>query len=186
MVDRGINVISAVDSAHNTDGSSAFGLCYVERVDDGSGNDLSHSCRITNLAAPICKWGKLYEIIVKTILEGTYNAGSMDIKDRATNYWWGMISGVVDIELSDELPLYTRQLVKALRSDIIHGSFNPFDGELRSQEGVVRKQGDRGLSSLEVIEVDWLWGHKVGEVTVNVTLTGGATGAVLARGVERS
>lgn len=186
MVDRGINVISAVDSAHNTDGSSAFGLCYVERVDDGSGNDLSHSCRITNLAAPICKWGKLYEIIVKTILEGTYNAGSMDIKDRATNYWWGMISGVVDIELSDELPLYTRQLVKALRSDIIHGSFNPFDGELRSQEGVVRKQGDRGLSSLEIIEMDWLCENIVGEIPVIDTFTEEAKDTVKVSGIEKS
>ena len=186
MVDRGINVISAVDSAHNTDGSSAFGLCYVERVDDGSGNDLSHSCRITNLAAPISKKGKHYEIIVKTILEGTYNAGSMDIKDRATNYWWGMISGVVDIELSDELPLYTRQLVKALRSDIIHGSFTPFDGELRSQEGVVRKQGDRGLSSLEIIEMDWLCENIVGEIPVIDTFTEEAKGTVKVSGIEKS
>ena len=186
MVDKGIHVISAVDSAHNTDGSSAHGLCYVERCEEGQGNDLSGTCRITNLASPIWKWGKLYEIIVKTILDGTYNAGSMDIKDRATNYWWGMISGVVDIELSDELPVYTRQLARALRADIINGSFNPFDGELRSQDGIVRKESDSNLSSLDVIEMDWLCENIVGEIPAIDNLVDDAKTTVKVSGVERS
>ena len=186
MVDQGIHVISAVDSAHNTDGSSAHGLCYVERCEDGSGNDLSGSCKIINLASPILKWGKLYEIIVKTILEGTYTASAMDKKDRATNYWWGMISGVVDIELSDSLPLYTRQLAEALRADIINGSFNPFDGELRSQDDIVRRAGDRGLSSMEIIEMDWLAENIIGEIPVIDALTDDAKTTVKVSGVEKS
>ncbi len=185
-LDSGIHVMSAVDSMHNSDGSDAHGLCFVERCEPGTGNDLSGSCRITNLATPIWKWGKLYEIIVKTILDGTYSSRDIEKKDRATNYWWGMISGVVDIELSDELPMYTRQLVNLLRSDIINGSFNPFDGELRSQEGIVKKEDDAALTSLDIIEMDWLNENIIGEIPVIDNLKDEAKTAVKVGGVDKS
>lgn len=185
-LDRGIHVMSAVDSLHNADGSDAYGLCYVERCEPGTGNDLSGNCRIKNLAAPIWKWGKLYEIIVETILEGTYNAGAMDRKDRATNYWWGMISGVVDIELSKELPLYTRQLAETLRADIINGSFDPFGGELRSQDGLIKAAGERALSSIDIIEMDWLCENIVGEIPVIDALKEDAKTTVKVSGIEKS
>ena len=185
-MDSGIHVMSSIDSLRSSDGSDAYGLCYVERCEPGQGNDLSKSCRITNLAAPVRKWGKLYEIIVKTILEGNYNSREVDKKDRATNYWWGMISGVVDIELSDSLSPYTRQLVNTLRSDIINGSFNPFDGELRSQEGLIRLADDRQLTSLEIIQMDWLCENIVGEIPVIDSLKEEAKTTVKVSGVGRS
>jgi hypothetical protein len=82
MVDQGIHVISAIDSTHNTDGSNAYGVCYVDKVAPGEGTDLSGECKITNLAAPIWKWGKLYEIIVKTIIDGTYKSKSVTRRTR--------------------------------------------------------------------------------------------------------
>lgn len=164
MVNDGIHVLSAVDSLHNTDGSAAYGVCHVVKCEQGTGNDLSGTCRITNLAAPIYKWGKLYEIIVGTVLDSSYSYNAVDKKDRATNYWWGMISGVVDIELSDALSSYTRQLVEILRSDIISGNMNPFDGELRSQEGIVKRAEDPRLTSMQVITMDWLCENIEGEI----------------------
>ncbi|MBR0308519.1 MAG: BMP family ABC transporter substrate-binding protein [Mogibacterium sp.] len=186
MVDQGIHVISAVDSAYNTDGSSAHGLCYVELCEEGGGNDLSGRCRISNLASPIWKWGKLYEIIVKTILDGTYNASAVDKKDQATNYWWGMISGVVDIELADCLPVYTRQLARAMRSAIVNGEFNPFDGELWSQDGLIRHANDKKLSSLDIIKMDWLCENIIGEIPAIDALTEDAKTTVRVSGVEKS
>lgn len=184
MVDRGINVISAIDSTHNTDGSNAYGVCYVEKVAPGEGTDLSGQCRITNLAAPIWKWGKLYEIIIKTILDGNYKSRMVDRKDQATNYWWGMMSGVVDIELSDEISPYTRKLVDILRSDIICGSMNPFDGRLCSQDGVVRNADDVPLSSKEVITMDWLNENIIGEIPEKESLTDEGRETVSISGVK--
>lgn len=185
-LDNGIHVMSCVDSMHNSDGSEAHGLCYVERCEPGQGNDLSGNCMISNLATPLWKWGKLYEIIVKTILEGKYNSREVDKRDRATNYWWGMISGVVDIELSDALSPYTRQLIEALRYSIISGSFNPFDGEIRSQEGIVRREGDRELSSLDIVQMDWLCENIEGELPSIGSLKDEAKTTVKVGGVERS
>ena len=185
-LNSGIHVMSAIDSRYNSDGSDAYGLCYVEQCEPGTGNDLSGACRITNLATPIRKWGKLYEIIVKTIIEGNYHSKEVDKKDRATNYWWGMISGVVDIELSDSISPYTRQLIGALRKNIMNGTFNPFDGELRSQEGIIRKEGDRELTSLEIIQMDWLCENIVGEIPVIDSLKEEAKTTVKVSGVGRS
>ena len=184
MVDRGIHVISAIDSTHNTDGSNAYGVCYVEKVAPGEGTDLSGRCKVTNLAAPIWKWGKLYEIIIKTILDGNYKSRLIDRKDKATNYWWGMMSGVVDIELSDEISPYTRQLVNILRTDIICGSMNPFDGRLCSQGGIVRNADDNPLTSMEVITMDWLNENIIGEIPEKESLTDEARETVSVSGVK--
>jgi basic membrane lipoprotein Med (substrate-binding protein (PBP1-ABC) superfamily) len=184
MVDKGIHVISAIDSTHNTDGSNAYGVCYVEQVPQGEGTDLSGRCHITNLASPIWKWGKLYEIIIKSILDGTYQLKLLDKKDQATNYWWGMISGVVDIELADDLSPYTRQLVNILRSDIISGSMNPFDGELRSQEGLIRHEDDATLTSKEIITMNWLNENVIGEIPDDWTLTDEGRQTVKVSGIK--
>lgn len=186
MLDSGIHVISAVDSLHNTDGSDAYGVCYVERCEPGTGNDLSGSCRIMNLAAPVYRWGKLYEIIVRTIIDGTYSASVVDKKDRATNYWWGMISGVVDVELSDAVSPYTKRLVEILRRNIIEADINPFDGELRSQEGIIKNEGDAPLTSMDVITMDWLNENIKGEIPKIDTLVDEAKATVKYSGVGKS
>lgn len=186
MVNKGIHVISSVDSLYNTDGSSAFGVCYVERCEPGQGNDLSGSCRITNLAVPIIKWGKLYEIIVKTMLEGTYHSSLVDKKDQATNYWWGIRSGVADIELSDDLSLYTKKLIALLRQDIIERRFSPFNGELRSRDGLVRTESDKPLDSRDIILMDWLNENIIGEIPKIDTLNDEAQTTVKFSGVEKA
>ena len=125
-------------------------------------------------------------IRIDDVLDGSYNARPVDIRDRATNYWWGMISGVVDIKLSDELPLYTGKLVRVLKQDIINGSFNPFDTELRSQEGIVRTENDSRLESRDIIQMDWLNENIVGEIPAMDALTDEAKTTVKYSGVEKS
>ena len=186
MVDNGIHVMSAGDSLHNTDGSDAYGVCYVEKCEPGKGNDASGLCHITNLAAPIYVWGKLYEIIVRTIIEGTYSSSVVDKKDSATNYWWGMISGVVDIKLSDAISPYTRQLVEILRRDIIDGNMNPFNGELRSQEGLVRSTEDAPVTSMQIITMDWLCENVIGEIPKMEALHENAKATVKYSGVAKT
>lgn len=164
MIDKGISIISAVDSLHVPDGSDAYGVIHVERCEPGEGNDLSRNYRIKHIASPIRAWGKLYEHLIKTVIEGTYNSDAVDKKDRATNYWWGMISGAADIELADDLPPYTRQLVDTMKCDIIDGRFDPFNGRLVSREGVIREEYDPALSSMDIITMDWLNENVEGEI----------------------
>ena len=178
MKDQGISVISAFDSTHRIDGSNVYGVFRIDR-DSETGAE-----NVTNLATPIWKWGKLYEIILKTVLEGTYHASLVDKKDQATNYWWGMISGVVDIELGKSLSPYTKQLVEVLRSNIIFGMMNPFDGELRSQDGWIRRENDPLLTSKDIIMMNWLNENIIGEIPEKETLNDEAKATVSVIGVK--
>ena len=96
------------------------------------------------------------------------------------------MSGVVDIEMSDAISPYTKELVKILRRDIINGSFNPFDGDLVSQEGVVRRADEKPLTSMDVITMDWLNENVEGEIPKIDALIDEARAAVKFSGVEKS
>ena len=80
----------------------------------------------------------------------------------------------------------TKKIVGVLRQDIIDGSFNPFDGELRSQEGIVRTQQDPPLTSNEIIMMDWLNENIIGEIPVIASLTEEAQETVKFSGVEKT
>ena len=96
-----------------------------------------------------------------------------------------MISGVVDIEMSDTVPAGTRRLVQLLRADIIDGRFNPFDGELRSQSGLVNRQDDAPLTSMEVIKMDWLAANIIGSIPEAKDLSEGGRQTVSVSGVKK-
>lgn len=179
MHDKGISIVSAFDSTHRIDGSNVYGVFRFE-TDPETGAE-----SVRNLATPIWKWGKLYEIILKTVLEGKYHASLVDRKDQATNYWWGMISGVVDIELADALSPYTRQLVELLRDDIVYGRMNPFDGQLKSQNGWIRRENDPPLTSKDVITMNWLNENIIGEIPAKETLNDKARETVSISGVKQ-
>ncbi len=173
MEEKGIRVISAVSSTHPIDGSKAYGVFRIE--DDGS---------ISNLAAPIWKWGKFYEIIIKTILDGTYNLKTVKKKDQATNYWWGMQSDVIGLETDKALSGYTRKLVEVLGQGIARAAFGPFDGELRSQDGVVRKESDPPLTSMDIIKMDWLNENIIGDIPEADALNDDAKATMKVSGVK--
>ena len=173
MEEKGIRVISAVSSTHPIDGGKAYGVFKIN--EDGS---------ITNLAAPIWKWGKFYEIIIRTIFNGTYNAKLVNRKNQATNYWWGMQSDVIGLETDKNLSPYTEQLVSILGKGIATSSFGPFDGELRSQTGLVRKESDPPLTSKDIIMMDWLNENVIGEIPDADSLNDEAKATVSVSGVK--
>lgn len=87
-------------------------------------------CRVQNggfrsLASPYWHWGNVYTNLVRSVLNGGWDAlGSHE--GQAVNYWWGMNSRAIDILLSDELPAGVRQLAEILRKGITDGSIQPF------------------------------------------------------------
>lgn len=173
MEEQGIRVISAVNSTHPVDGSSTYGVFRIE--EDGS---------FRHLAAPVWKWGQFYSVIVRTILEGIYNSKQVSKRDQATNYWWGMQSGVVDLKLSKDISPYTEGLVSMLREGITKDMFGPFDGELRSQDGCIKRRNDPPLSSMDIINMDWLNENIIGEIPETSVLNDEAKATVRVSGVK--
>ena len=134
---------------------------------------LYHICGETpdNLAMTTWHWGKLYEKIVRTILNGTWKGDDAAIGNRAINYWWGMSAGVVDLICSQDLPHGTKRLVDLLRSNICADVLIPFSGEMLAQDGTVMNKAEQTISPKEIITMDWLAENVVGSIPSILDLT---------------
>jgi hypothetical protein len=104
------------------------------------------------LASPCWMWGELYETVARNILSGSWK----EKKDESVNYWWGMDSGAIDVELSDQVPAGVRSLAETLMRELREGRLDPFAQRIVTREGTVITDGSRALSSVELLKMDWL------------------------------
>ena len=117
-----------------------------------------------NLAMTTWHWGKLYEKIVRIVLNGTWKNDDATAGSRAINYWWGMSAGVIDLICSQDLPDGTRRLIDLLRNDICSDALVPFSGQLYKQDGTPANKGGQPLSPEEIITMDWLLDNVIGSI----------------------
>ena len=115
---------------------------------------------MTPLGSPYWKWGSFYEYVVRSILDGTWE----DDTTHASNYWWGMRSGVIDVTLSERLPEGLRLLANMLRRGLRDGTIDPFRRRLVAQDGRVINDGSRTLSMDELLHMDWLCENVEGQI----------------------
>ena len=155
------------------DASRYFGLYRME-------NGMPH-----NLAMPLWHWGKFYEELIRTVMNGTWKYDDSSSEKKAINYWWGMSSNVVDVICSHTLPTGTQHLVELLKETISRGEFNPFSGVLYSQNGVIRDDPQGSLSPEEIITMDWLADNVSGSIPKSWQLTEQAMPVTLQQGVEK-
>ena len=113
------------------------------------------------LGMPVWVWGKFYEVVVNY-----YLCGKKVQKDHysAINYWLGMDSGVIDIELSDQLPAGVRMMAQLLRKNLIEGTLDPFARKIIAQDGTVKNDGTRFLTPKERLNMDWLCENVIGSI----------------------
>ncbi len=106
------------------------------------------------LASPVWLWGRFYEKVVGSILSGAWNRD----KDspRALNYWWGMDSGVIGVELAEHIPEGLKTLAGMLMEGLRSGAADPFRRRIVAQDGRVVNDGSRTLTADELLHMDWL------------------------------
>lgn len=168
---KGVTVVSGKDMVIPEETSRYFGLYHLE-------NGEPH-----NIAMPLWHWGKFYEQLIRTIMDGTWKYDDND-GIKAINYWWGLSAGVVDVIHSQNLPIGTRRLVQLLKDNITRGEFNPFSGILYSQNGMVQSDPDRTLSPEEIIRMDWLAENVIGSIPAQKELTEQAKPVTQQSGLE--
>lgn len=149
--DISVSFISGKDFITPKEGLSKFGL--YDKNDDSP----------VSLAMPVWNWGIFYEKIVKSILNGTWKQEQKG-KNESINYWWGMSSGMIDVICSKRLPSGTMQLIELLKKSICSGEFNPFAGEIYSQDGLVKKSIPDGVTAEEIVTMDWLADNIIGSI----------------------
>ncbi|MBO5130526.1 MAG: BMP family ABC transporter substrate-binding protein [Oscillospiraceae bacterium] len=114
------------------------------------------------LASPVWVWGSFYEFVLRTIFAGNWKDDKS--APRAVNYWLGMDSGVIDIELGDRLPAGVRMLIDILKKDMRTRSLDPFFRKVIAQDGTVKNDGSRHFTPDEVLHMDWLVENVVGSI----------------------
>lgn len=117
------------------------------------------------LGAPYYNWGKYYVQIVQLLLSGRWNANEIMNNHVATNYWFGLSTGVVDIITAADIPYQTGKLLSFFKNAIVNGGLDPFSGEIHSQDGLVNEGTSKlfEISNLEdaikegrIANLDWL------------------------------
>ena len=152
LINDGITVISNRDATNSSNPHWALEWGTYRLQEDGS---------MLPLAVPCWNWGKLYEQIVLSIFNGSW---ANVPPSKAINYWWGMKSGVIDVQLSDTLPDGVRSLAEILKQGIIDGTIEPFYTRIVDQQGQVKNDSSRPLTPEEIMTMDWLCDNVDGSI----------------------
>ncbi len=144
----GIQVISNRDTPLDNYIVHEFGTYLA----DGSG-------QLRHLSSPTWVWGQFYENVISGILKGSWEE---EKAGQAVNHWWGLKSGVIDVTLSPDLPEGLKVLADILKKGICSGSLDPFQRQIRDQQGRLRNDGSKRFTPLELLTMDWLCDNVVG------------------------
>ncbi len=172
LQEQGVSIISGKDMNIPEDSSRYFGLFSVEGVYPRS------------LAMPLWHWGKFYERLIRTIMDGAWKNDESADAVKPINYWWGISGGVVDMICSQSLPIGTKRLADLLKKNFYTESFNPFSGILYSQTGIIQNGPEEGLSAKDIIAMDWLAENVIGAIPSPVELAESAQPVINQQGLE--
>ena len=117
---------------------------------------------LTALASPVWLWGGFYEKVVRNYLNGVKKDDKSSPK--AVNYWLGMDSGVIGLNMSDHLPQGVKTLAQLLEKSIINHTLDPFARKIVAQDGTVMNDGTRTFTPDELLHMDWLCDNVQGSI----------------------
>ncbi len=144
---------------------------------------LNQQDELEPLASPVWVWGEFYEKVIRSILAGTWEKDKHS--PRALNYWWGMDSGVIDVELARSLPEGVRQMANLLCQALREGTLDPFHRRIVSQDGTVKNDGTHSFTPWELLHMDWLCENVEGSIPEFEQLEPFAQPIVRALGIYR-
>ena len=158
---KNLKIISAKEMISKKGTESPYGLYFQE---NGG---------ITRIATSIINWGKFYERIMQYILDGAWKP--MAYGDKKTlNYWWGLSAGVVELICSERVPGGVKRMAESFARFIAEGSFHPFEGKMRDQNGKIHGTDGETLEVEELVTMDWLYENVIGRIPEQSELEEGA------------
>lgn len=138
------------------------------------------------LVSPYWDWGAFYVKLAQSILGGDWDAlNTSKHGTQAVNYWWGMASGVIGIEMTKSLPAGVEVLAQMLKRDIVNGSMDPFYRQITSQDGSERNDGRSYFTPDELLRMDWLCENVDGTIPAYEELVAKAQRIVRLQGIYR-
>ena len=145
---KGIRAISNRDTPLENYIVNEYGTYFA----DDAGN-------LTPVGSPTWVWGQFYENMVHSIMSGSWE----DEKEgQVVNLWWGMRSGVIDVTMPPGVPEGIRMMANVLKEGICNGTLDPFNRRIVDQQGIVRNDGSKSFTPVELMKMDWLCENVVG------------------------
>jgi len=122
----------------------------------GYNSDMSAFAPKAHLTAPVWNWGIIYEYVIKSVLDGTW---------QSEDIWWGMNKGVVGLApfgpmVSEEV----KKEVEKYKELIVSGKFHPFGGPIVDQEGKIRVPEGKVATDKELLEMSYFVDGVVGKI----------------------
>ncbi len=118
-----------------------------------------------HIGTPYFSWGKYYAQIIQSVMSGAWNMREIMGVNKAANYWFGLSTGVVNI-ITPVLPYQTQKLLSFFKNSIVRGGYDPFSGELHSQDDKIienttvrRNKISASLDKMkdgQIVVMDWL------------------------------
>ena len=149
----GIRIVSTQNASSELNASSTNGTYLI--------NDTGE---MIPLGTHIWNWGKFYEYAIKEILSG----GMKKEKNSymALNYWLGLDSGVIGMDISARLPQGVRQMANLLYVAVKRGYIDPFGRKIVAQDGSIKNDGTILFSPEQILRMDWLCENVIGRIPV--------------------
>lgn len=144
LLHAGVDLISGADMLAPSHSPKPYGL-YRPQGEGGM-----------NLASSIWHWGKFYQRILQTIINGNWSKTASEMSGDSINYWWGISSGLIDVIVSKSVPSRSVQLMEMVKRQIMNESFQIFSGDIRDQQNQLRTPGGITLSPPQIVRMDWL------------------------------
>ena len=175
LLQKGIRLISNKDIPVKDQKYLEYGEFGTYLVNEDGG--------LTPLASPCWQWGSFYENVARSIISGSWDQKKG--APEAVNYWLGMDSGVIDVEVSEQVPESVRAMARLLERDMKSGTLDPFRRRLTAQDGTVKNDGSHGFEPKELLRMDWLCDNVEGRIPEFDELLSASQALVRELGIHR-
>ncbi|NOX35523.1 MAG: BMP family ABC transporter substrate-binding protein [Deltaproteobacteria bacterium] len=143
LIDQGVDVIT-----HHTDSTAPVMTAEEKGVYAiGYHSDMSKYGPNAQLTATTHVWGDYYTKVARQVLDGTW---------KSTAVWGGIKDGMIKLApISKKVPADVVELVKKTQKSIADGSFHPFTGPIRRQDGKLLVKAGKHLTDKDLLGMNY-------------------------------
>lgn len=143
LIDQGADIIT-----QHTDSPAPLQVAEKRGVYAfGQASDMKAFAPKAQLTSIIDDWSNYYIARVKAVMDGSW---------KSTDTWGGIKAGMVKMAAyGDAVPQDVRDLADKVKASIVDGSFHPFQGPIKNQQGkLVVKEGEV-ISDGDLAKLNW-------------------------------
>lgn len=119
--------------------------------------DSRNGATLESLGAATLDWEPFYDKVISDAIEGRTNLlDSGHIGGNPIHFGWGISTGIMDLFTNDEvLSDSSCRLMHIFRSLIIEGRYNPFEGPVHDDKGILRIEPYKTPSLMQIQHIHW-------------------------------